>query len=325
MTDQYPVWVLLDDRAGNRSQALGVAGAVNVPFTEKILEYGPAASLPNMLLGASLRGLTSESKKRIQPAWPALVVSAGRRTAPVARWIKSQSGGTTRLVQIMDPGQGRDDFDLLCLPAHDQPTPSANGFVIAAAPHGMTDARLDAAANEWAEKLPDSSGPRIALMIGGSTRRRKFSDDMARELSASALRVAESVNGHLMVTTSRRTGEAVNTIEKTLDGRAMLYRWDSTDENPYAGYLALADAIIVTGESVSMCSEACATGKPVYIYAPDDLITPKHARLHETLFKGEHAKPFDDSVDVNWQPNRLNVADDIAHEIRHRGLLTVDG
>jgi mitochondrial fission protein ELM1 len=33
------------------------------------------------------------------------------------------------------------------------------------------------------------------------------------------------------------------------------------------GYLAIADALIVTGESASMLAEACATGKPVYIYA----------------------------------------------------------
>ena len=32
------------------------------------------------------------------------------------------------------------------------------------------------------------------------------------------------------------------------------------------GYLALADALVVTGESASMLAEACATGKPVYIY-----------------------------------------------------------
>ncbi len=35
-----------------------------------------------------------------------------------------------------------------------------------------------------------------------------------------------------------------------------------TTDNPYTGYLALADIIVVTGESESMLSEAAATGKP---------------------------------------------------------------
>jgi hypothetical protein len=41
--------------------------------------------------------------------------------------------------------------------------------------------------------------------------------------------------------------------------------WDGAGENPYFGLLGLADALVVTCDSVSMASEACATGKPVYI------------------------------------------------------------
>ena len=39
--------------------------------------------------------------------------------------------------------------------------------------------------------------------------------------------------------------------------------WDGTGDNPYFAYLALADALLVTADSVSMVSEAAATGKPV--------------------------------------------------------------
>ena len=315
------IWVLLDDRAGNRSQALGVTGALGLPVTEIELQYGPAAKLPNIILGASLNGLTPSSKKALQPPWPTLVVSAGRRTAPIARWIKAQSGNTTRLVQIMDPGSGRDDFDLMCLPAHDQTDEGSNTLVIAGAPHGMTPVRLESAVAAWSERLNPAKAPRIAVMIGGSTRRRTFSDDMARTLCQQINHIAIQTQGSLLVTTSRRTGDAVNTISKILDGSAMLHRWDSDDENPYTGYLALADAIIVTGESVSMCSEACATGKPVYIFAPPELITPKHARLHQSLYDGGYAKPFEGTIDLEWAPQKLSVAENIASEIRARGFV----
>lgn len=321
LTDNPLIWVLLDDRAGNRSQALGVTSALDQPVQEKELHYGAAAKLPNLVLGASISGLTKQSRDGLGAPWPALVISAGRRTAPVARWIKAQSGGKSRLVQIMDPGSGRDDFDLICMPAHDQPNAATNTMVIDGAPHGMTAERLATAAAEWSDKLSARQAPRIAVMIGGSTRRKTFTAAMAQELCERANKAAATVNGTLMVTTSRRTGDVVDTISEALDGSAVLHRWDSDDENPYAGYLALADAIIVTGESVSMCSEACATDKPVYIYAPGDLITPKHGRLHQTLFDGGYAKPFDGSIDLAWKPNTLNVAADIASEITSRGLL----
>lgn len=321
LTDNPLIWVLLDDRAGNRSQALGVADALDQPAQEKELRYGPAAKLPNLVLGASVTGLIKPSKDDLQAPWPGLVISAGRRTAPVARWIKAQSGGETRLVQIMDPGSGRDDFDLICMLAHDQPDVATNTMVINGAPHVLTDHKLAAAAADWSNKLSVLQAPRIALMIGGSTRRKTFTTEMALELCERANKAAADADGTLMVTTSRRTGEVVDTISEALDTRTLLHRWDSDDENPYAGYLALADAIIVTGESVSMCSESCATGKPVYIFAPKDLITAKHGRLHQILIDGGYAKPFDGSIDLAWKPNTLNVAADIAAEIRSRGLL----
>jgi mitochondrial fission protein ELM1 len=41
--------------------------------------------------------------------------------------------------------------------------------------------------------------------------------------------------------------------------------WDGEGENPYFGLLALADAIIVTMDSVSMVSEAAATAASVLV------------------------------------------------------------
>ena len=41
-----------------------------------------------------------------------------------------------------------------------------------------------------------------------------------------------------------------------------------TATNPYAGLLGWADRLVVTPDSVNMISEACATGKPVYTFAP---------------------------------------------------------
>lgn len=321
MTTEADIWVLVDDRAGNRSQALGVAERLGQLFREVELRYSLPAKLPNILIGASMAGLDRASRENLMQPWPKLVIAAGRRSAPVARWIKKQSDGKTRIVQIMDPGSGQADFDLICRPAHDTGTLAGdNVFNIIAAPHRMSESNLKKARQTWQAQVEALPAPRIALLIGGSTRRRPFTADMAHSLCDAACEASAALGGSLMVTTSRRTGSVVNAVEDALHGPYRLFRWDQGGDNPFAGYLALADGVIVTGESVSMCAEAVASGKPVYIYAPNDLITPKHARLHENLISGGHARVFTGIVDLDWKPVPLDSARLIADAIVERGL-----
>ena len=69
-------------------QARGVAQFLSADFeiVEKHISYTRLAKLPNFLKGAGLLGLAAESKKAVAEPAPDLVISASRRTAPVARW-----------------------------------------------------------------------------------------------------------------------------------------------------------------------------------------------------------------------------------------------
>ena len=52
---------------------------------------------------------------------------------------------------------------------------------------------------------------------------------------------------------------------------AYIHHWtEAGDANPYLAYLALADQLVVTGESMSMLTEASFTCKPLYIFDPGD-------------------------------------------------------
>ena len=312
------IWLLIDDRAGNRSQCLGVAEALGLKFEVRGREYTAAAALPHVGLGASFFGLTAKSRAELAPPWPDLVIAAGRRTAPVARRIKRLNGGATYLVQIMDPGStGAGEFDLIAAPRHDTITERPNVMRITGAPHRITPARLTAAAAEWRGRFAGLPRPWIALIVGGSTRRRTFTDAMARELGRAASAMAADAGGALLVTTSRRTGAAAQALLGEIAVPKRVYRWGDEGENPYYGYLAVADAVIVTGDSVSMCSEACATTGPVYIYAPEALITAKHARLHSELFEKGYARPLAGRLET-WTHAPLNPAEDVARAVRER-------
>jgi len=309
------IWLLIDDRAGNRSQCVGVAEALGRAYEIREISYGALSAIPNLFLGASFCGLTQASQELMAPPWPAAVIGAGRRTAPVARRIKKLSGGGTKLFQVMHPGSGVGDFDLIAVPNHDHFPDGPNIQKITGAPHGLTPKKLSEAAEHWRGRFDDLPGPRIALIVGGSTRRRRFTETMARELAEQASRMAKSAGGSLLVSTSRRTDEASG--KALVEGTtvpARVFRWGDEGENPYVGYLACADAVIVTGDSMSMCSEACAVPVPVYIYAPDTLITEKHRRLHEELFEGGYARRLEGTLE-EWRHPRLNAATEIAQVI----------
>ena len=61
--------------------------------------------------------------------------------------------------------------------------------------------------------------------------------------------------------------------------------------NPYPGILAMADAVIVTSDSINMASEAASTGKPVLIayWRPE---TGRIAKFHQTMRDNNHTEPL---------------------------------
>ncbi len=316
------VWVLADERAGNRGQCLGVAEALGLDHQVKEIAYSPWAALPNVILGASFAGISSHSRAQLMPPWPDMVIAAGRRTAPVARRIRrlaEAGGGGCFLVQIMHPGAGAFDFSLIAQPGHDQPSEAGNILAITGAPHLLTPDRLNREAERWQGRFDGLTRPWIALIVGGSTRRRRFTSAMARELGARASKLALLTGGSLLVTTSRRTADATETLIDAITAPSRIFRWDTgkDEDNPYHGYLALADAVVVTGDSVSMCSEACAGTGPVYIYAPPALTVPKHARLHADLYQLGYARPLTGDYE-SWSHPPLNAAVDVAAEIKKR-------
>ncbi|MDH3703674.1 MAG: mitochondrial fission ELM1 family protein, partial [Alphaproteobacteria bacterium] len=128
-------------------------------------------------------------------------------------------------------------------------------------------------------------------------------------------RLSTQFGAGLMVTPSRRTGKAAERQlrERLADASAVM--WDGTGDNPYLGYLGLADAIVVTCDSVNMVSEACATGKPVYIV---DLEGKKHSKFRdfrEMLATMGIVRPFEGVLD-RWTYAPLDETARVAKEIR---------
>lgn len=309
------IWILADDRPGNVNQCLGVAEALNLPYEQKNIRYNNFTKLPNLLQGSSLWSVNRQQSDVLEAPFPDIVIAAGRRTAPIARYIKRHSG-KTKLVQLMWPGSPSQDFDLIAVPEHDNMPHRQNVLPIVGSPNRITLPRLEEEKEKWLPKFLGFPSPRIALLVGGNTKKHRFTPAYAHELGILANALAKEQNGSLLITTSRRTEDAAaKALMDTLTCPHHLHDWRSTEENPYFGYLSCADMIIATGDSMSMCSEAVATGKPVFIYSPPAITAKKHGRLHQHLIDLGYAKRLTDQWS-EWSYTPQNPAFDIAKAVK---------
>jgi mitochondrial fission protein ELM1 len=279
-------WVLHDGKAGMASQALGLAEATGFPFIEKPLAIRlPWRSLPPLLW---LRPL-SAAGGGLAPPWPDLVIACGRNAAMPALAIRRAGGGRTVAAQIQDPGVGHDAFDLLVVPQHDR-LRGARVFVTKGAVHRVTPARLEQARRRFPafSALPQ---PILAVLIGGSNRAYRLTLKRLAEIAEAIAGVLAATGGSALVTPSRRTGDAgAALLRRRLAGLPAAI-WDGSGENPYFAYLGCADAVLVTADSISMISEAAATGKPVHILDLDGG-NAKFARFHAAMRAAGITRPF---------------------------------
>jgi uncharacterized protein len=293
-SDSSPLaWVLHDGKAGMRSQALGLAEATGFRIVEKPLHIRfPWSLLPPRLWLAPRLGTAT----LLAPPWPDLVVGCGRNSALPALLIRRASGGRTVAAQIQDPRVGREEFDLMVVPEHDR-LRGARVILTFGATHRVTLERL-AEARARFPALGLMPRPTLAALIGGSNRTYRLGDKKLGEIADSLAALLRESGGSLLLTPSRRTGEAgLQLLRARLQGLPAEI-WDGTGENPYFAYLAFADALFVTADSVSMVSEAAATGKPVHII---DLPggNAKFARFHEAMRRAGITRPFSGRIE-HW-------------------------
>ena len=308
------VWLLTDDRAGNVNQLLGIAEALGYPFECKEIRYDKWVKLPNFIRGKSLLGLDQKTAENIKAPWPDFVLSAGRRSFPVARYIRKMSGNRTKIIQLMNPGKaGFSEADLVVLPAHDTHAKTQkNVLVVTGTPHRVSRSRLREEKRVWEKVFERYTKKRISVIVGGATKNNPFTSEMALEL-AKGVRALEPMS--VLVTTSRRTpSDVVQVLKRELPKPCYFYCYGDKGDNPYFGLLACADEIVVTGDSMSMCSECCATGVPVSVFAPNKMMSAKHKRFHQTLYRDGYAVPL--GMPVKMPKGTLNPAFEIAEKIK---------
>lgn len=259
---------MLGDKRGDNGQVETIVDALGWPVERKFLQPLPQWVYGKPRFEPTLSHLDSERSDPLSPPWPDLIITSGRRPSMAALWVRSQSGGRTRLVLVGKPSGYLRDFDLIVASRENQLPPFPN-VMTTVLPFMQVDvAAVQSAARDWAPRLEGLPRPLVAILVGGETNPFVMDAGIAHRLVAEAQRVI-AAGGTPWITTSRRTtADVVDVLKRDLPAQARLYTFSADalpEDNPYLALLGTADAFAVTADSISMQVEVMRLGKPLVI------------------------------------------------------------
>lgn len=312
-------WIISDGRAGNDVQSRGVCDALGLRYDVKpvsprgiwktLAPWGPVE--PSERFGTS--------SSQFRPPWPDFAVAIGRVTIPYIRKLKALAGLGTYTIILLDPKVSARTADLFWVPEHDTRR-GPNVVSTLTAPHSFSARRLAELRAVTPPAIAALPQPRVAVSLGGPNGDYRYTPAALRQL-ASAMQSLTALGAGLMITPSRRTPAAVaDLVRDVTAGRPRIF-WDGEGDNPYPAFLAHADGFIVPADSVNMTGEACATGKPVYVFEPEGG-SRKFAKFHDALRRHGATRPLPAHFDrlETWSYAPIHSSEAIAAEIARRWL-----
>jgi mitochondrial fission protein ELM1 len=261
------VWLLLGDKPGDNAQIEAVVEALGWRCERKTLHWRAPYTTEKPRFRVTLDHVDRARSAVLEPPWPDLVLTIGRRPSMVALWIKEKSAGRTRIVLFGKPSGLMTRFDLVIAGAEVQLPPLPNVLPIRLPLMRARTSDIEAAVALWQPRLAALPRPLIAILVGGPTMPFAFDARVSEQLCRLAAGIA-AAGGSPYVTTSRRTPRAVvEALRAELPAAAQLFEWTpGSADNPYLALLSLADGFIVTGDSVSMMAEVVRARKPLAIF-----------------------------------------------------------
>lgn len=300
MPQPRTIWLITDGKAGDLAQAEGLAAAIGGRIERRdipprrlwslLAPYGPPhpADDPRRAGGA------------FGPPYPDLAVAVGRRAVPVLRALHGLPGRRPFTVFLKEPRIAATVADFVWAPEHDGPGGDRRIVRTLTAPHRFSAERLAALRAAAPAELAAMPRPLLGLLIGGDARGTRYEPaDIAR--FGAALAVALPGIGSVAATPSRRTPpQLAAALRQAVAGKPGLF-WDGAGDSPFGAILALADMLLVTGDSHNMVSEALASGAPVHVLRPARL-KPRLARFLDLAEARGLVRRFDGMLRTERQP-----------------------
>jgi hypothetical protein len=312
-------WLITDDKIGMIVQARGVADALGLDHEWKSVSLSGIwrAMAPWGPLPASERFAAAGTA--FAPPFPDVAIATGRLSIPFMRALRKAAGVATYCVVLQDPRTSGSIADLICVPEHDRRR-GPNVLTTLVPAHSFSTERIQALRASVPADIAALPSPRVAVILGGKSDAFKYTEADDDAIAASIDAFAR-LGVSFMVTPSRRTHKRLlDCVDRATASRPRIL-WRGEGENPYPNFIAHADTLIVTGDSANMTGEACATGRPVYVFVPPTVST-KFARFHDALRRYGATRPLSPAMTSleTWTYDPLDAAREIAAEIERRWL-----
>jgi uncharacterized protein len=311
-------WIVTDGRASSVAATEGVATALGLAAEHRQLA---SRALWNTLPTLSLlypHDVPSATGGTLSPPWPDIVIAAGHRTIPYLQALRRASEGATFTVFLHGTRARRDIADLIWCPAHEHLSGS-NIISTITSPHGMGPRQLRALRRRPNPEIDALSAPITAILLGGPNQTTKFNAAALAWLAECLRNLSNSGVSFLIAPSRRTTAPLIRTVtEATRSARRVVWARENSS-SPHWTFLAHAELAIVTADSVTMTSAACATGRPVYVFDPGSS-SEKLKRFHEALRQYGATKPLTSQIRPTelWSYKPLDSAPKIASEILRR-------
>jgi mitochondrial fission protein ELM1 len=315
------IWVVTDGKAGDEIPCIGVAEellgvrgssfvGVGAPPMDPVMVYPLPPVIQTHSTGAieirrvaprapwvwfmprgpiDPRDEPENPASPIAPPWPDILIASGRRAIAYVRAVKRAAGDATFAVILKDPRTRDHGADFVWVPEHDR-AKDPTFLRTLTTPHRFSIARIAAMRASLPAAILRLPSPRVGLLLGGRTRFGAFSASDKSRLCQSLAALNADV-GSFLITVSRRTPPDLIAAVKSAIGATPCFLWDNTGPNPYLDILAGSDAIIATGDSHTMISEAAAAGMPLMIFAPH-CVKPKLTYFGLRMVEEGWARPF---------------------------------
>ncbi len=317
------IWVISNGRTGVRNQCIGVAQRlsddIEIIKQKDIDEAGGLLPYLKEKFGTTQLATTDQ--------WPDIVISSGLEVGKTNTEIKKLSGDKVFSVSVTNPTTNFFEFDVIATVKHtyfNWPLCSRT-LEIMGVPHKVTPEIIEKEVEKWHDRFKEliQQRPVFAALVGGDTEDEKFSERDGITLGTLLNDIVKREGGSLLLTNSPRISiPAWRALLQQIDVPGFVYDCRVASQgNPFMAMLGVADVIIPTGDSVSMCFEATAAGKPVYIYYTENTTPDLYKKIYQDLYDRGLAQELTADFRLDreaWKniPPPIDSAGDIATAVR---------
>lgn len=232
--------------------------------------------------------LEKDSYDVLMKTYSDFVVSCGSSLEAVNIFMSKENNAKN--IVVMKPGiiAGFKKFRLAVIPKHDRPLERANIVTTTTAPNLIDPDRLRSDGEVLGRRVKTGVHGAIGLFVGGDNPEFALTGRVAGSAVEGACAFCDEADADLLITTSRRTSrEAEGILKEKLKGnprnKLLVIANEANLDEAVGGILYLCKVAVVSEESISMISEAIASGRKVVVFKLDK---KKGAPTkHETLLR----------------------------------------